>query len=152
LDATTGKELTTIASRQSADSIRFSPDGKCLASYERTTPTVLLWDALTGQARDALKGHATGVVGAAFRADGKHLYTAASDGTIRTWDAATEERPTATGFFAFRFARTAINSDGTRIADLSLFGSELDVIKINRCVGQTAAIHSAARTGPGAFL
>jgi WD40 repeat protein len=129
-DAATGKELTTIASRRAAGGVRFSPDGKWLASYERTTPAVMLWDAATGQERDALKSSATGVSAVAFRADGKQLCTAASDGTVQTWNAATDERSTAGGFLAFRFARTALSPDGTRIADLPMFGPELDVLKV----------------------
>jgi WD40 repeat protein len=128
-DATTGKELRTLAGRNAAGSVVFSPDGRFLASYERDTPTVTLWDRDTGQARLALKGHTAGVVSAAFTADGLHLRAAAPDGVIRTWDVPLEAHPKVADA-PFRFAVTVLSADGSRVASSEKFGPDVDAILI----------------------
>ena len=48
-----------------------------------------MWDAATGALLVTCQGHASKVLGVAFRPDGARLVTTSSDGTVRQWDAAT---------------------------------------------------------------
>ena len=71
--------------------VTISPDGRCAASsgWDRL---VGLWPldraGANGGAPRWLKGHRANVNDAKFTADGKSLYTASYDGTIRRWDVA----------------------------------------------------------------
>jgi WD40 repeat protein len=65
-------------------SVRFSPDGKTLASGSPDR-TVILWNAATGKELRTLFGHGDDTAPVCFSPDGKTL--ASGDGTI--WDAAT---------------------------------------------------------------
>jgi eukaryotic-like serine/threonine-protein kinase len=129
-DAATGKELRAIGGRRTASLLLFSPDGKYLANYSRNGATVTLWDLATGQPWSVFKGHTSGVISAGFNADGRQLRTVTLDGTIRTWNIPAIVRPSGMSFSSIRFAHVAISPDGTRIADLPMFGSESDRIEI----------------------
>jgi WD40 repeat protein len=66
--------------------IHFSPDGKWLLTAENQ-PTV--YNAADGRVLATLSGHQGCVSGGAqFGPDGKTIYTADQDGTIRVWDTA----------------------------------------------------------------
>jgi WD40 repeat protein len=71
----------------------FSRDGKLLAvgtqGYGITRPTVFLYDLETGAEVRRLLGHYGEIVAVAFGSDGKTVYSAAWDNTIRFWDVAT---------------------------------------------------------------
>ncbi len=68
--------------------IRFSPDGKILAScgYDNTA---ILWDVATGTKIKTLKGHTGGIIEVSFSSDGKKVATASQDGTAKVWNVAT---------------------------------------------------------------
>lgn len=99
-----------------ATSVAFSPDGKrIVTSYS----TAQIWDAETGKALIALKGHERSVGSAAFSPDGRHIVTASVDGTARIWDAESGK-----ALFALRghehFVQSAaFSSDGKRIVTAS---------------------------------
>jgi WD40 repeat protein/tRNA A-37 threonylcarbamoyl transferase component Bud32 len=67
--------------------IRFSPDGKTVASAGKDR-AVRLWDAATLKCFRTLRGHDGEVNWLAFSPDGKHLATASDDRTVRFWDLA----------------------------------------------------------------
>ena len=64
--------------------VRFSPDGKTLASVSDDN-TAKLWD-LQGQELSNLKGHSYWVVNLAYSPDGKTLATGGWDGKVILWD------------------------------------------------------------------
>jgi WD40 repeat protein len=65
--------------------LTFSPDGRYLA-MAKDTPTIHLWDILTGRKVDHLDGHEGGVVSLLFSADGKHLFSGSCDTTVLSWN------------------------------------------------------------------
>jgi WD40 repeat protein len=67
-----------------------SADGRTAATGG-TDRAVRVWDAIKGQERMPLSGHAGPVYGLAFRPDGKVLASAGWDASIRLWDVASGE-------------------------------------------------------------
>ncbi len=66
--------------------VRFSPDGKILASgsYDNS---VILWDIATQrQIGPPLKGHTNNIAGLSFSYDGRYLAVGARDNLVILWD------------------------------------------------------------------
>jgi WD40 repeat protein len=89
LDLATGKRQP-ISEPQQGDpgSIRFSPDGKTLAtggSFGGNDKTVRVWDVASRRLRETFQGHEARVVGLRFSPDSRTLYSAASK-TVIAWD------------------------------------------------------------------
>lgn len=66
----------------------YAPDGKILATNSTDNPEgdVKLWDALTGNLLQTLRGHTKRAVSAAFSPDGRTLVTASYDNTVKVWE------------------------------------------------------------------
>ena len=66
-------------------SVRFSPDGKLLASCS-FDKTVRVWSVASRKCVWLLRGHVAAVYDAVFTADSKKLYTVSKDHTGKSWD------------------------------------------------------------------
>lgn len=101
-DVLTGKERHLEGHLGYANELRFSPDGKTLASGGasvrgiRGDPTdprqdklVKLWDVESGKNTATLEGHANGIGHLMFAPDGKTLVSTDYNGCMRLWDLST---------------------------------------------------------------
>jgi WD40 repeat protein len=95
--------------------VAFSRDGKHLATGGEGS-LVIIWDARTGERRQALSGHTGDVFAIAFSRDGRWLATAGEDTTVRIWDTATWTlRHTLRGHTGLVMS-LAFSPDGQRLA------------------------------------
>ncbi|WP_338768799.1 OmpA family protein [Bernardetia sp. ABR2-2B] len=65
--------------------IRFSPDGKWIASASLDR-TIIIWDVKTGILRHRLRSHSASVYEVTFNKKGNLLASASEDGTVCLWD------------------------------------------------------------------
>src|SRR5262249_16283627 len=72
--------------------VRFSPNGKWLASATWDVKTFKLRDTTTGQEIRTFPGHDEEVLGIAFSPDGRWIASGAGDNTVRLWDVVTAQR------------------------------------------------------------
>ena len=63
----------------------FSPDGRLVAT-PGADGNITLWDPRTARVLDTLTGHGGHVIGLAFAADGRTLYSSSLDGAVFSWD------------------------------------------------------------------
>ena len=117
-DVATGDQLAELRGHDGAgEAVDLSPDGRRVVSGGADR-SVRVWDVATGEAT-VLRGHASGVVTAAFGADGTRVISAADDG-VRVWDWAQgttvlEIPAPARDAFRAASARTAAASPSTTI-------------------------------------
>jgi WD40 repeat protein len=84
LEATTGKELSSLSGHSSwANALVFSKDGKTLFSGG-TDDTIKLWNTATG--KELFSVSTIGVNALALSSDGKMLVSGHTDGTVKVWD------------------------------------------------------------------
>jgi RNA polymerase sigma factor (sigma-70 family) len=86
-DLVTGKAVRTLA--DAAELLVISADGRSLLT---SNGALQRWDLDSGKAvypDTSARGHVGEVIAVAFSADGKHLASGATDGTVRLWDLAT---------------------------------------------------------------
>ncbi len=93
-DLRTGRPVHTLAHQFPVFAVAISPDGNwivtgCGGSQDEPREPAQVWYASTGERRHALRGHAKGVLSAAFSPDGRSIVTGSWDKTCRVWDAET---------------------------------------------------------------
>lgn len=84
-DVATGThKATLIGHERDIVSIRFSPDGRVLASG--SWQEIRLWDVTTATHIVTLIGHLSNVHSVSFSPDGRVLASGSNDGTVLLWD------------------------------------------------------------------
>ena len=87
-DVATAKEISSFTGSAAALCVAYSPDGQHVASAGMEF-VVRVWDAATGNEKQALMGHEWPVHGVAFSPDGRRLASCSADTTVRIWDLTT---------------------------------------------------------------
>jgi WD40 repeat protein len=101
--------------RACIQSLRFSPDGRTLATVEGDHK-IRLWDTQTGRLEQTFEGHNDHIWSIAFAPDGKTLVSTGQDQTIYLWDTRTGERKrTLAGHKGMVFS-VAFSPDGKSLA------------------------------------
>lgn len=93
-DVATGRLLYKLArpnARGHRHNIAFSPNGKLLAAPNGAEGEVLLFNAITGELLQTLKGSGCPVFALSFAPDGTTLACGCGDNAVRLWDSRTGE-------------------------------------------------------------
>ena len=109
------------------DGAAFSPDDTLLAVADNGggSSRVALWDVGTGQLVHEFVGHVNAVSDVDFSPDGRRLYTASKDTTVKIWDLETyDEIATFTGHDS-ELRSIDLSDDGARIVSSSGRGEVL---------------------------
>ncbi len=102
----------------SVSSVRWSPDGKTIATASWDN-TAKLWDPTTGENTQTFEGHTDRVVMVAWSPDGKTVATASWDNTVKLWDPTTGENTQSLEGHEDSLEAVAWSPDGETIATSS---------------------------------
>lgn len=157
----TTSELT-VKGQKEAWAVAFSPDSETLAVGYDDEPgmdveTIKLWNVHTRQEVHHLDGHHSMVMGLAFTADGRQLYSAGYDKKVKIWDLANDSLRGDIGSHTLEIRTLALSADGQTIATggldniVKLWDPKTGNVK-QELVGHAERIHFVAFDPAGKFL
>lgn len=115
--------LTLRGHAGSVDGVKYSPDGKQLASFSQDK-TIRLWDSATGKSINYLPGHRAQITGIDFSPDGTQLASGSVDEKVYLWDVKSGELQTKLeGARGFIFG-VAYSPDGKTLAS---WGNDIEI-------------------------
>jgi WD40 repeat protein len=118
-----GKELRKLEAQPAdAEAVALTPDGKVLATAERSG-RIGLWDVATGKPLRRLEGNGNPVFAVAFAADGKALLSGGQDRTLRLWDVVSGRELRRFAGHANAVTGVAFGPGGKLLASTSLDGT-----------------------------
>ena len=113
----------------------FSADGSHIVSgsYDNT---VRIWNVVTGESKEELKGHSGGVSSVIFSADGSHVVSGSYDNTVCIWNVVTGESEAELKGHSNCVYSVAISPDGSHVVS----GSADNTVRIwNVATGESEA-------------
>ena len=126
VDLGTGStNLSITAHPEIITAVAWSPKAPILASGSGYSGgPIRLWDADSGKSIGALEGHTSWITrGLTFSADGRRLYSASADQTIRIWDVAQQRCLAVLRGSSDEVYGLALSPDGTTLASGSKDGA-----------------------------
>jgi WD40 repeat protein/tRNA A-37 threonylcarbamoyl transferase component Bud32 len=112
-EAGTGKELFSVVKQTAGPgSVAFSPDSQILAAAG--DPQVSLRDE-NGKEVFSFQGHGKAVTAVAFGSDGRHVASAATDGTVKVWESSSGKEIHSLAGVKSRIVQLAFTADGKRL-------------------------------------
>ena len=95
-----------------------SPAGDQLATVDRETNAIKLWNTSNGAAIGTLRGHEGHVLAMAYSPDGKRLVSGSADKTVRVWDPAAAREVAVLSGHQQPVVWLSYSPDGKRICSL----------------------------------
>lgn len=107
-------EMTGPASLATGSMFAVSPDGDKL--FGASGARLMVWGMQTGALRRKLKGHLATITGLSTTPDGRKLWTASADATVRRWDVETYRCETCYALKVGPLGCVAVSPDGLTAA------------------------------------
>jgi WD40 repeat protein len=130
--------LASAAQTEHLRLVRWSQDGSLIATTAENR--IRLWDPSLRPVRE-LAGHTARVIGLHWDRQSNQLWSAASDGSVKTWDAATGQELHAASVPMISAAAADWNPHGTEVA----FCDGNQIVLANTKTGESLAVWQTAR-------
>jgi WD40 repeat protein len=130
-DADTGRELFALKghTKKYLQHAAISADGKWIVTAATDSELLLgnaselkMWDGGQGKELFSFEGHTVDIRKVAMRADGRRVFSIASDKSVRIWNADTKREMSPLQGLEKRVFSMAVTPDGTRAAGMSIDG------------------------------
>lgn len=153
LDTATYEEKASFeAASEGITALAFSPDEMLLASASGyANSAAQLWKVPSGDSAGALAGHTGWISGLAFSPQGKTLYTASADQTIRVWNVEDRKQNFLLRGHLDEVHTLALSPDGTKLVSASRDG-EVCVWDPNRRTNDQAPLVTSSPAIQARFL
>ncbi len=167
-DCKNGKmQLSLEGHKDSINSIKWSPDGRVLASGS-SDGIINIWNPQTGKHLMSLKGHTDSILSLSFSADGRLLASKSADGTIRFWRSDIWQKvfvlkEDILGYFfteiGFHPSKPAIATLGNNDKEIRIWGIDIDglltatpIIPLSQYVNAKVVLMGESSAGKSCLL